>query len=95
MIFYTACIMFILGTIDSRQAKGNDMQVKLQGIGAVTAKPAADFRAGDIMVWNFGCESEVIEIVKETAKFVTVALRGETYERIERRLLKSRLVATA
>ena len=69
------------------------MHIHLQGVGKTSAKPASEFAVGDSMMWNDGYTSEVIEIVGETAKFVTVALRGETYDRIERRLKKSRLVA--
>jgi hypothetical protein len=36
--------------------------VHLQGIGKTTAKYSKDIRIGDILVWNFGYTSEVIDL---------------------------------
>ena len=47
----------------------------LQGIGQHAAKAAAELKAGDVIVWNFGQTSQVIEVAA-TAKTVVVKLTG-------------------
>ncbi len=76
-------------------------KVQIQSIGKVNGKQAINFKKGEKMLWNFGYKSEVLDIVSETAKFITFKLNsvdpfgktsGEIYER---RLKKDRLVAIA
>ena len=71
---------------------------QLQGIGKVEAKAAASFKIGEKMAWNYGCISEIIEVVKETKTQIVFKMKGfdplgkytSTYER---RFKKDRLVA--
>lgn len=60
----------------------------LQGIGAHHAKAAAELKAGDVIVWNFGSTSEVLAVTPG-AKTVVVLLSGG----YTRRFNASRLVA--
>jgi hypothetical protein len=62
--------------------------IHLQNIGKTAAKPAAELKAGDVIVWNFGSTS-VVEAVATGAKTVTVSLAGG----YARRFNASRLVA--
>lgn len=66
--------------------------IKLQSIGHVTAIEAGQVTEGDILVWNFGATSKVIEIVKTTPKQIVLLLESESGDRHERRLGKTRLV---
>lgn len=74
--------------------------IHLQSVGKVEAKPAIEFKINEFMVWNFGSQSKVTAVVKETKAFITFEL---TYplggsndwantRTSERRLKKSRLV---
>lgn len=47
----------------------------LQGIGRHNAKAAAELKAGDVIVWNFGQTSQVTEVTA-SAKTVVVKLTG-------------------
>lgn len=74
--------------------------VHLQSVGKVEAKPAQDFEIGEFMVWNFGSQSKVVGIAKETKAFITFELLSpdcwgdwSDAKVLERRLKKSRLVA--
>ncbi|CAM3933105.1 hypothetical protein [Vibrio aquimaris] len=66
--------------------------IRLQSIGHVPAIEAGQVTAGDVLVWNFGATSKVIEVVKTTPKQIVLLLEGESGERYERRLGKARLV---
>jgi hypothetical protein len=66
--------------------------VHLQGIGQVQAKPAADIKPGDVLMWNFGYTSTVLALLSETAKSMVIQTRCEGGI-FQRRLMKSRLVA--
>lgn len=52
--------------------------VKLQGIsGQKKGTPTKDLRVGDIIVWNYGYKSEVVEITpSKTGKTITFALKS-------------------
>lgn len=71
-----------------------ETMIRLQGIGKRQAKKAGEIKVGDVLVWNYGETSTVLEIVKTTPK--TIVYRGicnsSNYE-YERRLLSTRLVA--
>lgn len=69
--------------------------VNLQSVGEHKAKPAQDFSIGEEMVWNFGSKSEVVAILKETAKFITFSLLCSDGNVYAKRLKKDRLVAFA
>lgn len=52
--------------------------VKLQGIyGAQKGTPTKDLKVGDVIVWNYGYKSEVVEIIpSKTGKTITFMLRS-------------------
>lgn len=52
--------------------------VKLQGIyGAQKGTPTKDLKVGDVIVWNYGYKSEVVEIIQsKTGKTITFMLRS-------------------
>jgi len=70
----------------------------LQGIGNVKGTPAGELKVGDTMLWNYGNESKVGKILKETDKTITIeehwvsSFSGKL-ESGERKLLKTRIVA--
>lgn len=66
-------------------------RIHLQGIGKVKAKIANEIQVGDVLMWNFGAESTVTEIVKRTNSQIVIKedYNGKTYER---RMSKTRLV---
>ena len=67
--------------------------MRLQGIGNVLGNPASEIKKGDILMWNFGSKSEVLEIVKETRKTITIKEKQVGCSYIgERKMTKSRLV---
>lgn len=70
------------------------MTIKLQGIhGDQPAKHVKDLRVGDIIKWNFGYTSTVVELIpSKTGKMILCKLleNGTIYER---RLGADRLVA--
>ena len=51
---------------------------RLQGIGIVDAKPAAELKAGDITVWNFGYMHEVLAVEELSPKFVRLVTKSVT-----------------
>lgn len=67
--------------------------MRLQSMGNVLGTEAKEIKKGDILMWNFGSKSEVLEILKQTPKTITIKelQLGGAYIG-ERRLLKSRLV---
>jgi hypothetical protein len=67
----------------------------LQGLGECPARPAAELQTGDLLVWNHGYISEVLEVRPKgpgSVVLVTRDLKGDTYEQTKRR---STLVAVA
>ena len=52
--------------------------VKLQGMyGAQKGTPTKDLKVGDVIVWNYGYKSEVVEIIpSKTGKTITFMLRS-------------------
>ena len=68
--------------------------IKLQGLKEMPAQPAKNIKVGDFLIWNFGHEVEVIELIKETAKTIVIKTKDVLTGNIhERRLFKIRLVA--
>ena len=67
--------------------------MRLQSIGNVLGTPAREIKKGDILMWNFGSKGEVLEIVNETPKTITIKEKqvGASYVH-ERKMTKSRLV---
>lgn len=74
--------------------------IHLQNIGKAKAKPAQEFKIGEFMLWNYGSQSKVISITKETKAFITFEIMyplggSNDWSNTgisERRLKKSRLV---
>ena len=52
--------------------------VKLQGIyGAKEGTPTKDLKVGDVLIWNYGYKSEVVEILpSKTGKTITFMLKS-------------------
>lgn len=52
--------------------------IKLQGIyGRKEAKAVKDLKIGDVITWNYGYQSEVVEMIpSKTGKTFTVMLRS-------------------
>lgn len=73
--------------------KPGDPGVHLQGCGLHISKPAAEIQVGDVLVWNFGYQEEVTEVIRVSLHFVKVTLRTERGEYGQRRLKLDRRVA--
>lgn len=67
--------------------------IHLQGIGEKEAVAAQKLKVGDILMWNFGYTSTIIEILKETAKSITIKTKSKDNYIGTRRLMKTTLVA--
>jgi hypothetical protein len=67
--------------------------MRLQSIGNVLGTPAIEIKVGSFLLWNFGSKTEVLEIVNETAKTITIKEKtvGTSYVG-ERKMTKTRLV---
>lgn len=68
--------------------------ISLQSIGTVSAKPAQDFKVGEVILWNFGSKAKILAVVSQTAKFITFQIEESTGV-YSRRLKKDRLVGVA
>ena len=69
--------------------------VKLQGIyGQQTGTPTKDIKVGDVIIWNYGYKSEVVEIIpSKTGKTITFMLKSlESGNISSRRMGAERLV---
>lgn len=72
--------------------------VKLQGITGQQAGTAVkDLKIGDVLVWNYGYKSEVVELIpSKTGKTITAMLRSRQDGQIRARKMGSeRLVVVA
>lgn len=72
--------------------------VKLQGIyGEQPAKAVKDLRPGDVIRWNFGYTSTVVDLIpSKTGKTITAMLRStESGNVLPRKMGADRLVAIA
>jgi hypothetical protein len=52
--------------------------IHLQGVGLHTAILVADIKPGTVLVWNTGATTEVVAVVRLSAKFVNVIQRSFT-----------------
>lgn len=69
--------------------------VKLQGIyGQQTGTPTKDLKVGDVIIWNYGYKSEVVEIIpSKTGKTITFMLKSLDSGNISpRKMVAERLV---
>jgi predicted RecA/RadA family phage recombinase len=67
--------------------------IQLQGIGKLPATEAANIKAGDVLVWNFGETELVVSIEKQTAQSIWVEITSQNGYHGTRRMMKKRLVA--
>lgn len=68
--------------------------VQLINVGRVAAKPANDLHAGDVIIWNFGYTSAVVDITPRGKTQIVVELfNHNTCTRASRVMSKTRLVA--
>lgn len=66
----------------------------LQGIGNVVAKPAGEFKVGDLTCWNYGYTYEVVATEPKGKKSCALTLRNvETGEEWVRVCRLNRLIA--
>lgn len=71
-------------------------EIKLQGIyNKQQAKPVKDLKIGDVIMWNFGYTSEVVDMIPtKTGKQITCMLKSNEDGQIRpRRMGANRLVA--
>lgn len=71
------------------------MKIRLQGTGWHNAKPVRQLKIGNIIEWNFGYTSEVLNLTPtKTGKQITVTTRScDTGNVHQRRMGADRLVA--
>lgn len=67
------------GTDETEQTKGREVdfmkQVQLQGIGKRNAIEVKNLKIGDVIMWNFGYTSKVIDLIpSKTGKTITAML---------------------
>ena len=67
--------------------------IRLKSIGLVLGTPAGEIKNGDVLLWNFGLKTRVIEILRETEKTITIKEKtiGASFVG-ERKMAKKRLV---
>ena len=73
-------------------------EIKLQGIhGKRKAKAVKELNKGDVIMWNYGYTSEVVEVIfSKTGKTATVMLKSNTDGVVrDRKMGADRLVAIA
>lgn len=69
-------------------------QVRLQGIGLCDGKPVKELKVGDVIEWNFGYTSTVLELhPTKTGKQINVLLKSDSGMISNRRMGSERLVA--
>jgi len=90
---------YIIKTVkEIKCTEGKEMTVKLQGIhGQQPAKAVKELKTGDVIVWNFGYTSTVVELIpSKTGKTITCMLKSNQDGIIrERKMSAERLVAIA
>lgn len=70
--------------------------IQLQGVyGQKAAKPVKDLKPGDVITWNYGYTSTVIDLIpSKTGKTITAILQsGESGNILPRKMGAERLVA--
>lgn len=70
------------------------MEIRLQGTGWHDAKPVRELKIGDMIEWNFGYRSKVLELnPTKSGKQINVLLESESGSINNRRMGADRLVA--
>lgn len=67
--------------------------VQLQSVGRVAAKPAGELLIGDVMIWNFGYTSKVVDITTRGTTQIVVHTQRDNDSTYTRVMNKTRLVA--
>lgn len=72
-------------------------EIKLQGIyGKKEAKEVKDLKIGDVITWNYGYQSEVVEMIpSKTGKTFTVMLKSLSDGIIRDRKMKATTLVVA
>lgn len=72
------CTLMMVSRTNERMVDIMANTVKLQGIyGAQKGTPTKNLKVGDVIVWNYGYKSEVIEIIpSKTGKTITFMLKS-------------------
>lgn len=70
----------------------NENTITLQSIGHVIGEPAKNIKVNDFLMWNFGCKSQVIAIVKETKNFIEITEKSESGYVGNRKIKKQRII---
>lgn len=70
-------------------------KVQLQGIGKREAKPVSELKIGDVIMWNFGATSTVVELIPtKSGKSIKCMLKSNQDGIIRDRMMRvDRLVA--
>lgn len=77
----------------SNQVINGQVCIWLQSFGWAPAKPAKEFAVGELMLWNFGITSEVLEIKDTSKQFLTFTVKCRDGKNYTQRMKKDRLVA--
>ena len=68
--------------------------VQLQGIGKKPGKAARDIKPGDVLIWNYGFKSLVIDVSSSASgKTITATLKEDSGKIVNRIMRANRLVA--
>ena len=72
-------------------------EIKLQGIyGKKEAKEVKDLKIGDVITWNYGYQSEVVEMIpSKTGKTFTVILKSLSDGIVRDRKMKATTLVVA
>ena len=72
-------------------------EIKLQGIyGKKEAKEVKDLKIGDVITWNYGYQSEVVEMIpSKTGKTFTVMLKSLSDGIVRDRKMKATTLVVA
>lgn len=72
-------------------------EIKLQGIyGKKEAKKVKDLKIGDVITWNYGYQSEVVEMIpSKTGKTFTVMLKSLSDGIVRDRKMKATTLVVA
>ena len=72
-------------------------KVQLQSIGWVPGKPVKELKRGDVIMWNFGYTSIVLDLLpSKTGKTIVAVLKeSESGHIVNRKMGANRLVAIA
>lgn len=70
----------------------NEKTVTLQSVGHVLGEAAMNVKVGDVLMWNFGGTSEVLDVKEVSKQFIEVTEKSKSGYVGNRRMKKTRLV---